>query len=140
MRSLGLDIGDRRVGVAISDIEGILASPLETIANVDDDKTIVAILKLVTKYEVQHIVIGLPYSLDGSIGQQANKVMTFIDKLSKYTEIDISTQDERLSTVEAKHLLMQAGTKGDKIKLKRDAAAATLILQRYLDNLEICDQ
>ena len=140
MRCLGLDVGDKRIGVAISDPEQILASPLSTIIRDDDDeKAIDAIIELVAKHEVQRIVVGLPYSLDGSVGRQASKVMTFVEQLSECTEAHIETRDERLSTVAAERLLVEAGTKRDTIRLRRDAAAAAFILQGYLDSLKISD-
>ena len=139
MRCLGLDVGDKRIGVAISDPEQILASPLSTITRDDDEKAIDAIIELVGKHEVQRIVVGLPYSLDGSVGRQASKVMAFVEQLSKCTEADIETRDERLSTVAAERLLVEAGTKRDTIRLRRDAAAAAFILQGYLDSLKISD-
>lgn len=138
MRNLGLDIGDRRIGVAISDPEQILASPLTTIVRDDDDKAIDNIVDIVNKYEVQRIVIGLPYSLNGKIGEQAYKVKTFVEKLSKCTKVNIEFRDERLSTVAVTHLLIEAGMKkkNRKIKERRDAAAAAFILQGYLDSLK----
>jgi putative Holliday junction resolvase len=139
MRILGLDIGDRRIGVAISDAEQILASPLVTINRDNDDKAIDAIVELVSKYEVERIVVGLPYSLDGNIGRQANRVMGFIEKLSKCTNVNIETRDERLSTVAVERLLAEAGIKSSRAKSRRDAAAAAFILQGYLDSLKVCD-
>ncbi len=139
MRSLGLDIGDKRIGVAISDPEEILASPLATITRGDDDKAIDAILELVAKHGAQRIVVGLPYSLDGNIGRQASKVMAFVEKLSGRTEVNIETQDERLSSVAAKRLLVEAGTKKHKARLQLDAAAAAFVLQGYLDSLRVSD-
>ena len=134
MRSLGLDIGDKRIGVAMSDPEGILASPLVVIVRDDDAKAINEILELISKYEVQQLVIGLPYSLDGGIGFQASKIMTFIERLSMCTETNIEVCDERLSTVAAEHLLIEAGVKSRKRKERRDVAAAAFILQGYLDS------
>ena len=140
MRCLGLDVGDKRIGVAISDPEEILASPLTTILRDDDDKAIDAILELANKHGVQRIVVGLPYSLDGNIGTQANKVMIFMGKLSKCTGADIETRDERLSTVAAERLLLEAGAnRKNKRKLQRDAAAAAFVLQGYLDSLKVFD-
>lgn len=138
MRNLGLDIGDRRIGVAISDREQILASPLVTIVRDDDDKAIEAIVALVNKYEVQRIIIGFPYSLNGNVGKQANKVQAFADKLSQRTKVDIQLRDERLSTVAVDRLLVEAGMKSKKRKEQRDAAAAAFILQGYLDSLKAC--
>ena len=139
MRNLGLDIGERRIGVAISDPEQILASPLTTVIRDDDDRAISAIIEIVNKYDVQRIIVGLPYSLKGNVGSQANKVTTFVEKLSKCTEAKIEFRDERLSTVAVDHLLIEAGIKSQKKKDRRDAAAAAFILQGYLDSLETCD-
>jgi putative Holliday junction resolvase len=139
MRTLGLDIGDKRIGVAISDPEEILASPLATITREDDKKAIDDIIKLVDQHNVERIVVGLPYSLDGSIGGQANKVMDFTEKLSKYTRASMEIWDERLSTVAVERLLREAGKKKAKKKARLDAAAAAFILQGYLDSLKVCD-
>jgi len=136
MRNLGLDIGDKRIGVAISDPEQILASPLATIVRDDDDKAIDAIIVLVNKYDVRKIIIGFPYSLNGNVGKQASKVQAFVDKLSNHTKTDIELRDERLSTVAVDRLLMEAGMKSRKRKEQRDAAAAAYILQGYLDSLK----
>jgi putative Holliday junction resolvase len=136
MRHLGLDIGDRRIGVAISDPEQILASPLTTIIRDDDDQAISAIINLVDQYQIMKIIIGLPYSLSGNMGNQAIKVKTFVDKLSQHTKTEIELRDERLSTVAVERLLMEAGKKSQKRKEQRDAAAAAFILQGYLDSLK----
>lgn len=139
MRNLGLDIGDRRIGVAISDSDQILASPLTTIVRDDDDKAVDAIVEIINKYDAKRIVIGLPYSLGGNLGIQAKKVKAFVEKLSKCTEAEIEFRDERLSTVAVEHLLIEAGIKSRKRKERRDAAAAAFILQGYLDSLKACD-
>lgn len=139
MRAMGLDIGDRRIGVAISDPEKILATPLVTIIRDSDDKAIDAIVKLVDKHKVERIVVGLPYSLDGSIGRQASKVMDFIKRLSTATNVKIETRDERLSTVAVERMLAKAGVKSVRAKSRRDAAAAAFILQGYLDGLKDYD-
>ena len=139
MRILGLDIGDRRIGVAISDPGEVLASPLATITREDNQKAVDAIIRLIEQHDVQQVVIGLPYSLDGSIGGQANKVMDFAEKISKCTRAKIEIWDERLSTVAAERLLREAGTKRAKKKAQLDSAAAAFILQGYLDSLKVCD-
>lgn len=140
MRTLGLDIGDRRIGVAISDPDEILASPLTTIIRENDQKAIDGIIQLVDQNDVKRIVVGLPYSLDGSIGSQANKVKDFVKKISKSTKANIEFWDERLSTVAVERLLAEAGNKKAGKKTGRDAAAAAFILQGYLDSLKVCDQ
>jgi putative Holliday junction resolvase len=140
MRILGLDVGDRRIGVAISDPVEIIASPL-TVVNRDDDNTAIeAILQLISRYDIKRIVVGLPYSLDGSLGQQASKVKDFIDKLSRNTSAEIELRDERLSTVAAERLLRGAGNKKAKERSSIDAAAAAFVLQGYLDSLKVCEQ
>ncbi len=135
-----MDIGDRRIGVAISDPDEILASPLTTIIRENDQKAIDGIIQLVDQNDVKRIVVGLPYSLDGSIGSQANKVKDFVKKISKSTKANIEFWDERLSTVAVERLLAEAGNKKAGKKTGRDAAAAAFILQGYLDSLKVCDQ
>ena len=137
MRILGLDVGDKRIGVAMSDPEEILASPLATISRDDDNKTIDAILELANKNGVHKIVVGVPYSMSGEIGIQASKVMAFVAKLSQSIKIDIETWDERLSTVAAQRLMAEANSRGKAARLRRDAAAAAFILQGYLDSLKV---
>jgi putative Holliday junction resolvase len=139
MRTLGLDVGDKRIGVAISDPEEILASPLATITREDDKKAIADIIKLVDQNDVERIVVGLPYSLDGSIGGQANKVMDFAERLSQHTRASMEMWDERLSTVAVERLLRESGSKKARKKARLDAAAAAFILQGYLDSLKVCD-
>jgi putative Holliday junction resolvase len=139
MRTLGLDVGDRRIGVAISDQEEILASPLAIITREDDEKAIADIIKLVDLHNAERIVVGMPYSLDGSIGIQANKVMDFAERLSKHTGASMEMWDERLSTVAVERLLREAGSKKAKKRVRRDDAAAAFILQGYLDSLKVCD-
>jgi putative Holliday junction resolvase len=140
MRILGLDVGDRRIGVAISDPVEIIASPLTVVNRDDDNAAIDAILQLISRYDVKRIVVGLPYSLDGSLGQQASKVKDFIDKLSRNTSAEIELRDERLSTVAAERLLRGAGNKKAMERSSIDAAAAAFILQGYLDSLKVCEQ
>jgi putative holliday junction resolvase len=137
MRILGLDVGDHRIGVAISDPIEVIATPLTIITRDDDNKAIDAITQLVGQYDVKRIVVGLPYSLDGNIGQQANKVKGFVDKLSENTTAGIELRDERLSTVAAGRLLREAGNKKAKKRSGVDAAAAAFILQGYLDSLKV---
>ena len=132
-RSLGLDIGDRRIGVALCDAEGILASPLTIINREDETADIKAIIDIINRYEVKQVIVGLPRSMDGSLGMQARKVKDFTQKLCGYIEVPLEFRDERLSTVSAKRLMREASTKKTKKKTRDDAIAAALILQGYLD-------
>ena len=136
---MGLDIGDKRIGVALSDPEEILASPYSTITRENDESAIRSILEIAGQFNVQCIVIGVPYSLNGSIGPQAASIMAFIEKISQNTEIPIELQDERLSTVAAENLLKEAGRRRGKLKERRDSAAAAFILQGYMDSRKVYD-
>jgi putative Holliday junction resolvase len=135
MRVLGLDIGDKRIGVALSDPQGLLASALTIIERRDSTADIQAILSLVEKHGVERIIIGLPLSLDGSIGQQAKNVQAFAKMLGQEVDVPVESWDERLSTVAAERLLIEVGARRAKRKKHRDAIAASFILQGYLDRL-----
>jgi len=132
-RTLGLDVGDRWIGVALSDPLGILASPLTRIERTDDEAAVKAIAELVGKHEARAVVAGLPYSLNGNVGQQAVRVQDFLRKLAQSVGVPVLTSDERLSTVMATQGMIEAGASRESRKGKIDAAAAALILQWYLD-------
>ena len=132
MRSLGLDIGDKRIGVALSDPDGILASPLTIINRKDESRDIKAIIDIISQQGVGQVIVGLPRSMDGSLGEQAKKVKEFTQKLASRIQVPVEYRDERLTTVMAERLGRAAGSK-KKIKARYDAQAAALILQGYLD-------
>jgi putative Holliday junction resolvase len=155
MRSLGLDVGDRRTGVAISDPQGILAGPLTVLDSRDEDALIKEILKLVEQHRAERIVVGLPRRLSGEIGEQASKVTAFTEKLlwrakqRNLNQLDVQLWDERLSTRAAERLKTEAGgQRGDSrfrgkrgarnrnrvVKAEVDAIAAAFILQGFLDS------
>jgi len=133
MRSSGLDVGDKRIGIAMSDPLGILASPFTVLEHTDYDSDAEAILKIVKDNGVENIVVGLPQSLSGAIGAQAQKVQAFIEILKQKTSIPIIFRDERLSTVSAKRMVQESANKKSKKKVEYDAIAAAVILQGYLD-------
>lgn len=132
-RSLGLDIGDKRIGVALSDPDGILASPFTIIERRDEKQDIEDIVHIIDQHQVKQIIVGLPRSMDGSIGKQAEKVMAFVEHLNKHTQVPVEFRDERLTTVSARRLIQAARTKKARRGAKDDAVAAALILQGYLD-------
>jgi len=132
---MGLDIGDKRIGVAMSDPVGILASPLTQIQRTGTEVAIEAILELVRQYDVKRILAGLPYSIDGSMGPQAQKVESFLKKLSERLDIPVETWDESYTTVAAASKMVEAGVRKDRRKKQIDAAAAAIILQEYLDTI-----
>ncbi len=155
MRSLGLDVGDKRTGVAISDPQGILATPLTVLASEDEDAVIDEILKLVEQYKAERIVVGLPRRLNGELGEQAQKITAFTEKLSQHSKLDIQMWDEWLSTKAVERLMMEAGGKGNKLRSRTkkktrnhsssakamvDALAAAFILQGFLDSLRDREQ
>lgn len=133
MRSLGLDIGDKRIGVALSDPGGILASPFTVINRRDESQDIKAITDIVSQKQVGQVIVGLPRSMDGSLGKQAEKVKAFTQKLCEQTEAPVEYRDERLTTVMAERLRRSAGGKKTRRKAGNDAQAAAIILQGYLD-------
>ncbi len=135
MRSLGLDIGDKRIGVALSDPQGILASPLAIINCRDERADVEAIIAIINQHQAEQIIVGLPRSMDGSIGKQAEKVKAFTQELCNHTKVPVEFRDERLSTVLANRLMREV--KKTREKVRRDAIAAALILQSYLDEARL---
>jgi len=132
-RTLGLDVGDARIGLALSDPLGILASPLKIITRKNSPADVAAIVDIARKNDVGLIIVGLPYSMDGTLGSQAEKVQEFARELGRSTDIPIEFRDERLSTVLARRILQNSRKTGRGTRY--DAAAAALILQGYLDDL-----
>lgn len=133
MRVMGLDIGEKRIGVALSDPLRVVASALTVVERKAEEAAIRHLIDLARENDVERIVIGLPRSLDGSLGKQAQSIQHFVELLKKYTQLPIETWDERLSTVAAERIMIEAGAKRDKRKKHRDSLAAAFILQGYLD-------
>jgi putative Holliday junction resolvase len=133
VRYLGLDVGDVRVGVALSDETATLASGLLTLQRVGPRKDVEAVRALVRGHRVGEVVVGLPYRLDGSLGPQAEKVTGFVEALRRALPVPVATWDERLTSVVADELLAEAGVRRRDRKARIDQAAAVLILQGYLD-------
>jgi len=133
VRLLALDVGDVRIGVALSDETGTLASGLSTLKAVGPRKDVQAIAALVREHGVGEVVVGLPLRLDGSLGPQAEKVMAFVERLRRALRVPVVTRDERLTSVAARERLAEAGAGRREGKARLDRAAATLILQEHLD-------
>ena len=131
-RVLGLDLGDARIGVAVSDPDRRLALPFGTVkAGAPQD--IKAIAALVADNDISEVVVGHPLSLSGDAGPRARNAETFVGVLREVLPVPVSLQDERMSTVEAEKALAAAGSRGRDRRRKVDASAATVILQAYLD-------
>ncbi|HAS73140.1 MAG TPA: Holliday junction resolvase RuvX [Clostridiales bacterium UBA8960] len=141
MRVMGLDVGDRTIGVAISDALLITAQGKETIFRQSLKQDIDRLIELINEYEVTKIVAGMPYNMNGTLGPQSEKTKQFMDKLEKkliYSDrikgkILIEYWDERMTTLSATRMLIDADMRRDKRKEVVDKLAATLILQGYLD-------
>ena len=134
MRVLALDVGGRRFGVAIGDVETGLAVPLTAIQRASETQDIEAVRRLVDENGVQEIVVGLPLSLSGRMGPQAKEVSRFVDVIQERIGVQVRTVDERYSTIEAERRLAEAGVKASRDRPRLDSAAATIILQSYLDS------
>lgn len=134
-RILGLDLGDARTGVALSDELRMLAHPFETIENKSQDAVARRVREIVSEKEVNCVVVGLPRHMNGSFGLAAQNAQRFIEKLRPLISCQLVTWDERLSTVAAERALRDAGKKTRETRGIRDQVAAQMILQGYLDRL-----
>ena len=137
MRIMGLDYGDRRIGVAVSDLFGWTAQGLEVIERRREGIEFVRIAELVREYEVAEIVVGLPKNMDGSVGFRGDICIEFANKLKEQLELPIHLWDERLTTVSAERTLIEGNVSRKKRKQVIDKMAASLILQNYLDSKSI---
>ena len=133
MIALALDVGERRIGVAVSDPGGLLATPLTTIHRTHEAADIDEVLRLAEEHDVGEIVVGLPLELSGRTGPQAGRSLAFVRALAGRTAIPVETVDERYSTVEAERRLRDSGVEPSRDRARVDAAAAAVILQSYLD-------
>ena len=135
MRYLGLDLGTRTLGISISDTTKTIASTYKTIRFTDSDynSLLEPLKKIVEEEKICKIVLGLPKNMNNSLGFRAEETIEFQKKLEKYLNMEVVLQDERLSTVEATHYMLEADISRKKRKKKIDSLAANIILQTYLD-------
>lgn len=134
-RVMALDVGDVRIGIAVSDLMGIIANPLETYVrkgNVEVDVNY--IVELARAKEVSLFISGLPLGLDGKENEQTAKTRQFIDALTSKTDIPVKFLDERFTTISAERVLIQGNVRRENRKKVIDKVAATIILQNYLDS------
>ena len=136
MRIGGLDVGDRRIGVAISDEKGWTAQALQVLTRTNLDADLAALGTCFSPYAPSSIVIGLPKNMNGTIGPQAEKVLDFARRVEGALGISVVMWDERLSTVGAERTLLEADLSRAKRRKVIDRAAAAFILQGYLDSLQ----
>lgn len=133
MRIMALDVGSKRIGVALSDPLKITAQGLETFQRTTLEEDIRGLWKLIDDHEVGQLVVGLPKNMDGSIGFKAEEVRQFVADLTAQRSIEVIWVDERLTTVSAERTLLEADVSRAKRKKVIDKMAAVLILQSYLD-------
>lgn len=133
MRILGIDYGDRRIGLAVSDPGAIIARGLPTLKNEGEAEVLEAIRRLVAEHEIAEIVVGLPRNMDDSLGPQAQKTMRFAEQL-KVLGCPIHLVDERLTTAQATRVMTEAGLSREQQHRRVDRVAAQFILQIHLDS------
>ena len=134
VRALGLDLGTKRIGVAVSDSEGLLATPIEVIFRQKDARQdYLAVVELVKEWEVNVVVVGMPYSLDGQEGPMAQKTLEEVKSLSDILPVPVVTYDERLTTVTAERSLREQGVSSKEGRKVIDQLAAAGLLQAWLD-------
>ena len=130
---MGLDVGSRTIGVAVGDELGLTAQPLKTIRRKSKREDVKALKEIMAEFEIAKIVVGLPKNMDGTIGKQAETTFRWIKDLQEEIKVPMITWDERLSTVGASRVLLEADLSRGKRKKVIDKLAAVLILQGYLD-------
>ena len=130
---MGLDVGDKTIGVALSDPMFLIANPLETIKRKKSSLDIKRLVEIIDEYDVETIVVGLPKNMNNSIGPQSMKVMSFVDLLKKQTDKEIIYQDERMTTIQSERVLIDMDVRRENRKKHIDKIAASFILQTYLD-------
>ncbi len=135
MRIMALDVGSKRIGVALSDPLKITAQGLQTFQRTTLEEDIKGLWQLIDEHEVSQLVVGLPKNMDGTIGFKAEEVQQFIADLTAERQIEIIWIDERLTTVSAERVLLEADVSRAKRKKVIDKMAAVVILQSYLDRL-----
>jgi putative Holliday junction resolvase len=134
MRALGIDLGSKRIGVAVSDSDGTLAMPIEVLQRSGDrGREHREIAALVEEWEAEIVVVGLPYNMDGSIGPQAQKYLAETKVLGDTLDVPVVPYDERLTTVTAERSLMEQQMKADARRRVVDKVAAAVMLQAWLD-------
>ena len=137
MRIMGIDYGDSRVGVAVSDALGFTAQGVTTLPNKVYDKMMEALLKLIDEYKCTKIVIGMPKNMNGTMGERCEVTREFADDIKKrMPDVEIVFWDERLSTVQAAGILNVTNTRGKDRKNVIDTVAACIILESYLNSIK----
>ncbi|MBI1744650.1 Holliday junction resolvase RuvX [Candidatus Acetothermia bacterium] len=133
-RLLGIDLGEKRIGLALSDESKTLASPLAVYERLNKKTDLEFFQSLVARESITEMVLGLPTNMDGSLGPKAQETLEFKSQLEAFLKITVQLFDERLTTVEAERVLIDAGMSREKRRGVKDKLSAVLILQGYLDS------
>ena len=136
-RLLGLDIGNKTIGVSVSDPLGITAQGVTTIIRASKAEDVEALRALIDKYDVEKLIVGLPKNMNNTLGFQAKRTMNYADYLKEALDMEVIYVDERLTTSGAEAVLMRGGVRRENRKKHIDKLAAVLILQTYLDQLSL---
>lgn len=136
-RLLGLDIGNKTIGVSVSDPLGITAQGVTTIKRASKVEDVEALKALIDKYDVEKLIVGLPKNMNNTLGFQAKRTMNYADYLKEALNMEIVYVDERLTTSGAEAALIEGGVRRENRKKHVDKLAATLILQMYLDQMSL---
>ena len=136
-RALGIDFGTRRIGLALSDPTGTLASPLPFLENTGVKQVASKLKEMVENHGIETVVVGLPRNMDGTFGPSAENVRAFVAQIQSKISAKIITQDERLTTSQASRDLAQMGLSQKELRRKVDSSSATLILQQFLDRVRL---
>jgi len=131
-RLMGLDVGDKTIGVAVSDLLMITAQSVTTIKRTNFKNDINELKKLINEYQVTKIVLGIPKMLDGTIGIQGEKVLNFLEKMKRYIDLPVELEDERFTTTISERMLIEADVRRKKRKEVIDKLAAAQILSSYM--------
>ncbi len=133
VRTLAIDVGTRRIGLAVSDPDEMIAQPLETLQVRNRKQVLEALSRLTSRLGVERVVVGLPLNMDGSEGEAARAARVFAQRVASALGVPVDTFDERLTTVAAEETLREAGVRGAKRRAVVDRVAAAILLRSYLD-------
>lgn len=136
MRILSLDVGRKKIGMALSDALGITAQGLQTLLRKNKNSDLEQIKKIIREMDVSRVIVGLPLNMDGTEGPMAREIYDFVERLKREIGPPVQLWDERLTTMEAERALLEADLSRKKRKKLNDRVAAQLILQGYLDSLD----
>jgi putative holliday junction resolvase len=132
MRVLAIDLGSKRIGIAVSDALGLSARPVETIRRSNTERDIARLKAIVEDLDVEAVVVGLPLRMDGSVGDAAANTLRFVERLKAALAVNVFTQDERLTSYEAEQMMIERGFSREARRARSDEFAALLILEDFL--------